>query len=62
MEFLVSVFHPLGDVTLRNKQEVVVVVADVTTGGKAFGSGKTEDLLLPKPSWTLMLIRHIIQH
>ncbi|GAA6102362.1 uncharacterized [Tachysurus ichikawai] len=58
-EFLDSASHPPGDATLRNKQEEAV---DVTTGGKAFGSGKTENVLLLKPPRTLMLIRHIIQH
>lgn len=53
------VSHPLVDALLRNKQEEEAAVAeDVTTGAKASGLGKIEDVALLKPPWTLMLTRH----
>lgn len=51
--------HPLVDALLRNKQEEEAAAAeDVTTGAKASGLGKIEDVTLLKPPWTLMLTKH----
>ncbi|TTQ07461.1 Derlin-1 [Bagarius yarrelli] len=46
----------------RNPQEQTGGGGGRHTGGRGFGSGKTEDIFPLKPPWTLMLIRHIIQH